>query len=141
MFPRLSVLLLLCFLLALPLAARAAQTPVQILQKADFGPYLADGQGRAIYVFDKDSAGQSNCNKGCIGRWQPLMGDAISDGEGLNAKDFGFIRRSNGPQLTYRGFPLYLFAADQLGETGGLAEKGWSLVHVDAFKGAVRKRR
>lgn len=74
------------------------------------GSVLADSKGMTLYIFDKDTAGVSNCNGGCAVNWPPLAATAQSEADG----DFTVINRADGsPQWAYKGMPLYLWIKDQ----------------------------
>ncbi|MFC3503343.1 hypothetical protein ACFOOK_20530 [Micromonospora krabiensis] len=84
---------------------------------ADIGTYVADGQGRTLYRFDKDTAkpSKSNCNGDCAKAWPPLL--VRSPGQiypsGINPKLIGYVERADGTcQVTIGGWPVYLFAKD-----------------------------
>ncbi|MFI7608691.1 hypothetical protein ACIBTV_26580 [Micromonospora sp. NPDC049366] len=84
---------------------------------ADIGTYVADGQGRTLYRFDKDTAkpSKSNCNGDCAKAWPPLL--VKSPGQiypsGINPKLVGYVERADGTcQVTIGGWPVYLFAKD-----------------------------
>jgi predicted lipoprotein with Yx(FWY)xxD motif len=57
-----------------------------------------------LYVFDRDSAGQSACNLGCDGAWPPLPA-------GDNEKPLGdwtiIVRYDGNRQWAYLGRPVY----------------------------------
>ncbi|SCF06446.1 COG4315 family predicted lipoprotein [Micromonospora chokoriensis] len=83
----------------------------------DIGTYVADGQGRTLYRFDKDRAkpSTSNCNGECATMWPPLL--VKSPGQiypsGINPKRVGYVERADGTcQVTIGGWPVYLFAND-----------------------------
>jgi predicted lipoprotein with Yx(FWY)xxD motif len=90
------------------------------------GEYLTDGQGKSLYVFDSDTAGQSNCNGMCAQVWPPLFASngqkATASGD-VNSAFLGTITRSDGStQITYNGLPLYYYSLDQSpGDTKGQA--------------------
>ncbi|MGW3786517.1 COG4315 family predicted lipoprotein [Micromonospora chokoriensis] len=84
---------------------------------AEIGTYVADGQGRTLYRFDKDRAkpSTSNCNGECATVWPPLL--VRSPGQiypsGINPKLVGYVERADGTcQVTIGGWPVYLFAKD-----------------------------
>jgi predicted lipoprotein with Yx(FWY)xxD motif len=89
------------------------------------GTYVADGQGRTLYRFDKDRAkpSKSNCNGDCSATWPPLL--VKSPGQiypsGINPKLVGYVERADGTcQVTIDGWPVYLFAKDtEPGELNG----------------------
>ena len=55
-------------LLAAPVARAAGAPAVKVAQKDGVGRYLTDADGKALYVFKKDSPGQSACAGDCAPR-------------------------------------------------------------------------
>jgi predicted lipoprotein with Yx(FWY)xxD motif len=89
---------------------------------SNLGTILVDGQGRTLYLFQKDSGTQSACLDACASVWPPLRASGKpTAGGGLNASLVGTTSRSDGkPQVTYNGHPLYLFYGDaKPGDTNG----------------------
>lgn len=92
---------------------------------ADHGQYLTDANGMALYLFVPDAQGASTCTGDCATNWPPVIvasADALPTvGEGLDAALLGTVEREDGTlQLTYNGWPLYLFAGDtEAGQTNG----------------------
>lgn len=78
------------------------------------GTYLADGSGRALYMWLGDSSGKSNCSGTCALSWPPLTtGGTQKVAGGAVSADVGTITRSPGTsQVTYKGHPLYHFVVD-----------------------------
>lgn len=89
--------------------------------------FLVDGQGRTLYTFGKDTrlpaTQPTNCTGPCQTNWPPFFTASRNFPSVLQAADFGTITRASttpaGPygeatnqQLTYKGRPLYFFAAD-----------------------------
>ncbi|MGV8834153.1 MAG: hypothetical protein ACOH2N_19485 [Devosia sp.] len=78
---------------------------------------LTDANGMTLYIFDKDSAGVSNCYDQCAANWPPLAADtgAMADG------DFSVVERTDGYSMwAYKGAPLYYWKNDaQPGDTTG----------------------
>jgi predicted lipoprotein with Yx(FWY)xxD motif len=107
---------------------------VNVSESTEFGPVLVDGDGFSLYLFmaDTQNSGTSTCgdDDGCTTEWPPLLteGDPIA-GEGVDATLLGTITRDDGStQVTYNGWPLYLFHEDMAaGDTNGQA--------VDEFGG------
>lgn len=99
---------------------------VNVSESADFGSVLVDGNGMSLYVFmaDTQNSGTSTCgdDDGCAEEWPPLIsdGDPVA-GEGVDAAMLGTITREDGTsQVTYNGWPLYLFEEDTAaGDTNG----------------------
>jgi predicted lipoprotein with Yx(FWY)xxD motif len=78
------------------------------------GQILTDGSGKAVYLWVKDSGGQSACDGACISAWPavPATGTVTASG-GAQASDLGTLTRSDGTkQVTYNGHPLYYYVGD-----------------------------
>src|SRR3954452_24776150 len=59
-------------------SVRTARTPL--------GTVLVDGQGRTLYLFEKDSGAASSCTGACASIWPPLTTASASvSGKGVNA--------------------------------------------------------
>jgi predicted lipoprotein with Yx(FWY)xxD motif len=108
-------------------ASTQVKPPAKLVSlKADgvFGNYLVDTNGHALYFFANDANGQNNCSGGCAVSWLAygaagLTADQL--GSGLDVSDFGSTPSSTGaPQLTYKGWPLYLFAPSGTPEAAGV---------------------
>jgi predicted lipoprotein with Yx(FWY)xxD motif len=104
---------------------------------SQFGTILGDGRGQAIYVFDKEQSGRSECYGDCARAWPPVLakGRPVA-GRGVRKRLLGTTRRRNGKrQVTYDGHPLYYYVDDGPGrvlchnvvEFGGL----WLVVRPD----------
>lgn len=75
------------------------------------GGMLVDMQGRTVYTFDKDTAGngKSVCNGPCAEMWPPVMAPAGAKAEG----NYTVVKRDDGQmQWAYKGKPVYLFKSD-----------------------------
>jgi predicted lipoprotein with Yx(FWY)xxD motif len=86
------------------------------------GQILVDGEGRTLYLFTNDTAGESVCYDDCATNWPPLLADGeITVGAGLDASLFTTVARTDGTmQVKIGDWPLYYFAADQAaGDTNG----------------------
>jgi predicted lipoprotein with Yx(FWY)xxD motif len=126
----------------LPAAAQTAEAAkVAVEESQQYGPYLTDADGRALYLFTADQQGsgdeaaQSNCYDACAEAWPPLVtGGEPQAGERADKSLIGTIERQNGDmQVTYGGWPLYYFVQDQgAGEATGQDKHGfggeWYLV-------------
>ena len=90
------------------------------------GAYLADNQGRAVYMLEGDTDG-SKCTAACLEAWPPLQAQAGTTGtagmtgttgtmgtEGnLRMNLVGTVQRADGTsQVTYNGHPLYHYTKD-----------------------------
>jgi predicted lipoprotein with Yx(FWY)xxD motif len=104
---------------------------------SQFGKILGDGRGQAVYLFDKERSGRSECYGDCARAWPPVLtkGRPVA-GKGVRKRLLGTTRRRNGKrQVTYDGRPLYYYVDDAPGrvlchnvfEFGGL----WLVVRPD----------
>jgi predicted lipoprotein with Yx(FWY)xxD motif len=105
--------------------------------QSQFGSIVGDGRGQAVYVFDKERAGRSECYGDCARAWPPVLtrGRPVA-GKGVRGRLLGTVRRRGGSrQVTYRGRPLYYYVDDAPGrvlchdvrEFGGL----WLVIRPD----------
>ncbi|MEU4607956.1 hypothetical protein AB0F43_33670 [Kribbella sp. NPDC023972] len=105
---------------------------------AGLGKIVVDGNGRTVYVFDKDTSGKSNCEGDCLAKWPVVpAGEGTPKLEGIDASLVGTVTRSDGSkQLSIGGLPVYLFAQDtKAGEAKGQAVGGvWWVVGADGKK-------
>ncbi|MFZ5870166.1 MAG: hypothetical protein ACOYXW_06530 [Actinomycetota bacterium] len=95
--------------------ATAGAVTVDVAEVSDLGEVLVDGEGRTLYMFDPDAQGESTCYDQCEQNWPPLVSDGTASvGEGADDSKVGSVERRDGSQqVTYNGWPLYYFAADQ----------------------------
>lgn len=118
-------------------SAAAFAEKVTVMTEDELQKYLADSKGMTLYVFKQDTPGKSNCSGVCLQNWPIFYGGEISPPEGIDAKEFGTITRSDGEkQTTFRGYPLYYFAGDgKPGDTKGhRLGNVWHVVHPDKFQ-------
>ena len=82
------------------------------LGDSQFGPVLFDEAGQAIYLFDKETAGQSRCYGECAVEWPPVLTDGEPEAQGgISQGKLGVVDRRDGTrQVTYNGHPLYFYA-------------------------------
>ncbi len=63
----------------------------------------------ALYTYDEDEPGVSNCNDECATTWIP----AALDADTPVGENYALIERADGSmQATFRGMPLYLYSGD-----------------------------
>jgi predicted lipoprotein with Yx(FWY)xxD motif len=89
-----------------------------VVRDSDFGRMLFNRRRQAIYIFENDSRGKSNCYGDCAALWPPVYtkGRPVA-GRGVRARLLGTTRRRNGKrQVTYAGKPLYYYAHEGPGE-------------------------
>jgi predicted lipoprotein with Yx(FWY)xxD motif len=112
---------------------------------AGLGRVLVDGSGRTLYMYGPDHRGRSVCYSVCAKQWPPLLlppgvGHALA-GHHVDAALLGtVIRREGSAQVTYNGWPLYLYYGDdQPGQATGQADD-MGLWYVLSPSGAVDRR-
>lgn len=94
------------------------------------GAYLADGNGRALYLLEAAEGG-TECYDACLGVWPPLFGSAsvtVTADSGVSQQRIGTAQRRDGTSIvTYGGHPLYYYAGDRRpGDTQGQhVEDSW----------------
>ena len=78
------------------------------------GTYLTGADGKALYLWLGDGNGTSRCSGQCATQWPPLITTTpATASDGVQGADLGTITRTDGgKQVTYKGHPLYYFAAD-----------------------------
>ena len=98
-------LLALTFAISWPLLA----APIHTADSSE-GEILTNQAGMSLYVFEKDTAGVSNCNDQCAENWPPLAATKEDKADG----DYGIIKRAdNSLQWSYKEQPLYLWKDDK----------------------------
>jgi len=94
-----------------------------VLESEEFGEYVADDSGLALYLYTEDEDGVSNCEDACAENWPPLLvedADALSAGDDIDADLLGTAEREDGSlQVTYAEQPLYTSRHDEEGTTRG----------------------
>lgn len=76
---------------------------------------LVGSNGRAVYLFEKDTSGTSSCSGSCTSVWPPVItsGKPLA-GSGASTSLIGSTLRSDGKtQVTYNGHPLYYYVNDK----------------------------
>jgi predicted lipoprotein with Yx(FWY)xxD motif len=100
----------------------AGVATVKTANASGLGTILVDGQGRTIYLFQRDTGPTSTCSGACIAAWPAVAthGKPQASG-GVAAGKLAVTKRSDGTtQVTYAGHPLYYYAGDATaGETNG----------------------
>ena len=106
---------------------------LQIAQNDALGKFLADGDGRTLYLFTKDTTkGVSSCYDKCEQAWPPLLIEGQPTlKDGVSSTAISTTLRTDGSiQVTYNGWPLYYYVKDAAaGDTTGQAVgKVWWVV-------------
>lgn len=93
-------------------------------ESPQLGQFLADEQGRPVYMLEGDSGGESNCTDQCAQQWPPVIaasGQPSAEDPAIEESRLDTIQRDDGQQqVTYNGHPLYYYVQDnQMGEPSG----------------------
>jgi predicted lipoprotein with Yx(FWY)xxD motif len=120
-------------------ATPTTQTPQQPVKSVDLkvsnttlGNVLTDKDGRTLYLFTKDTPGNSTCYDTCATAWPAVTVDDLPVASGVDSSILGTTARKDGSmQVTVKGMPLYRFASDAAaGDVKGQGNKGvWFVVN------------
>lgn len=91
------------------------------------GKILVTPKGMALYTFDKDMSGKSQCDAKCLKMWPAFHADKSAKAEG----DFSVVKAADGRDMwAYKGKPLYRYHEDtKAGEMKGDGKGGvWHVV-------------
>ena len=96
-------------------APAIVEASLKIAQNSTLGSFLADGQGRTLYLFTKDTPQSSSCYDKCQQYWPPLLSLGQPQvSQGITTTLVGTTKRKDGLlQVTYNGWPLYYYAKDK----------------------------
>jgi len=107
---------------------------VKAAKVGKFGTVLVSSSGMTLYRYTPDRKNVSVCSGACATYWPPLLVKGTAKptvGSGASASLLGTTMRSNGAeQVTYAGFPLYLYVGDKKpGQANGQGfQKTWYVV-------------
>ena len=98
----------------LAVAAKVKGPKLKVVE-SDYGRILADGRGRALYLFTADTGKTSTCSGDCAAAWPPwIVKRKPRAASGAKGKLIGTTRRDDGRlQATYKGHPLYYYVGDR----------------------------
>jgi len=118
---------------AAPAESSASMSTVNVADNSQYGSILVDQNGMTLYLFTNDTqgAGTSACSGACAALWPALTATSPTAGNGVDSSKLGTITLSDGTtQVTYNGWPLYLFSKDtKAGDATGQGFKSvWYVV-------------
>lgn len=104
-----------------------------LITKTDskLGQYLADPSGKALYTYNADTKGVSNCTDSCLAAWPAYVdkGSTANLPTGVST----IKRTDNGQvQYTYNGLPLYFFVSDGTNQVTGNGVQNFSIAKPSA---------
>jgi predicted lipoprotein with Yx(FWY)xxD motif len=122
-------------LAAAAVAATSAAFTVKSAKNTALGTTIVvNATGRSLYHYGPENKNAVKCTGSCATTWPPLLiaaGKKPVAGAGLTASKLGTVKRPDGKtQVTYGGFPLYLFSGDaKAGDVNGQGLEGvWHAV-------------
>lgn len=89
-----------------------------VIADSEFGPVVKDSADQAIYIFENDEPGESNCYGECAAAWPPVLteGEPVA-AAGADQSLLATTKRDDGSlQVTYDDQPLYYYAHEAPGE-------------------------
>jgi len=99
------------------------------------GSILVDGQGRTLYLFEKDNGTSSACTGSCAQVWPALTAAHPTAGTGADASKLGTANGQVAQQVTYGGHLLYTYSGDAApGDVKGVGIPGWYPVNPSGAK-------
>jgi predicted lipoprotein with Yx(FWY)xxD motif len=124
-----------------PAAASTSQVVVNMKTVKKYGAVLFDQKGLALYYDTADKPPHFACTGGCLSFWPALVlpkgQKAAVAGKGVTG--LGTIKSPEGVQVTWKGKPLYTYAADSKGTVNGQGIQGiWFVAHPTASLTAVK---
>jgi predicted lipoprotein with Yx(FWY)xxD motif len=109
---------------------------VNTAHSGKFGTILVSSSGMTLYRFTPDKKNVSVCSGACSKYWPPLLIKGTTKptaGSGTTASMLGTTKRAHAAiQVTYAGYPLYLYAGDKKpGDVSGEGFQGmWYVVNA-----------
>jgi predicted lipoprotein with Yx(FWY)xxD motif len=108
---------------------------VMIVQKSDLGYVLAMANGLVVYTYDKDTkGGPPTCTNACAALWPAVTGIPMTNSGEKLPGTLGVVTAANGAkQITYNGYPLYIFKSEKpLATTGNGVDGLWHVIKLSA---------
>jgi len=110
-------------------APAAEAATVMVASHETLGDYLVDAEGRTLYLFEQDQGTTTACTGQCAANWPPIVAEAPTAGEGVDASQLATADGIEPNQVTYFGHLLYYFAGDEAaGDTNGVGLPDWYAV-------------
>jgi len=114
-------------ILAPGIALAQDSATVTVAESPEYGKYIADSDGRALYLFESDTRAQGDakaqisCDDKCLERWPLYTSDGEpTAGDDVDAAMLGTVEHDGSKVVTYNGWPLYYFVEDSApGDTKG----------------------
>jgi predicted lipoprotein with Yx(FWY)xxD motif len=121
-------------------AAQKSTGTVNVTKSAKYGMVLVSSSGRTLYRYTPDKKGVNTCTGQCATYWPAYMAKGKpTAGTGASGSLLGTIKHGKGLQVTYGGYPLYMYVGDtKAGQVNGEGkDKTW---YVVSTMGALVKK-
>jgi predicted lipoprotein with Yx(FWY)xxD motif len=108
---------------------------VLIVQRSDIGYVLALADGDVVYTYGNDKQGGSpTCTSSCAAIWPAVTGIPMTNSGEKLPGTLGVVTAANGAkQITYNGYPLYIFKSEKpLATTGNGVDGLWHVIKLSA---------
>jgi predicted lipoprotein with Yx(FWY)xxD motif len=108
---------------------------VLIVQKSSLGYVLALANGDVVYTYGNDKkGGQPTCTSSCAAAWPAVTGIPMTNAGEKLPGPLGVVAMTNGgKQITYNGYPLYIFKSEKPLATTGEGVSGlWHVIKLSA---------
>jgi len=108
---------------------------VLIVQRSKLGYVLALANGDVVYTYANDKQGGSpTCTSSCAVTWPPVTGIPMTNAGEKLPGTLGVVTMANGgKQITYDGYPLYIFKSElPLATTGEGVDGLWHVIKLSA---------
>ena len=118
-----------------PVSFPPVGTTIMVVQHSRLGFVLAEANGQVVYTYAKDAKGGSpTCTGSCASTWPPVTGVPKAGPADTFPGTFGVVKGAGGvEQITYNGYPLYLFKGAKPLSTAGNGIGGvWHVVPLSA---------
>ena len=110
-------------------------TTILVVQHSSLGYVLAEANGQVLYTYAKDTKnGAPTCTGSCAAAWPPATGTPQAGPADHFPATFALVKGAGGVgQITYNGYPLYLFKGAKPLSTAGNGIGGvWHVVPLSA---------
>ena len=110
-------------------------TTILVVQHSALGYVLAEANGQVLYTYSKDTKGGApTCTGSCASTWPPATGTPQAGPADHFPGTFALVKGAGGVgQITYNGYPLYLFKGAKPLSTAGNGIGGlWHVVPLSA---------
>ncbi len=122
-------------------AASPQKVTVNVKTVKKYGAVLFDQKGLALYYDTADKPPHFACTGGCLSIWPALV---LAKGQkaavaGKGVTGLGTTKSPEGVQVTWKGKPLYTYAADSKGTVNGQGVQGiWFVGHPTTTAATVK---